>query len=516
MTSGNPARLGGAGADLVERLPDLALYAFLGLVSILIYGQSIGFPLIWDSASLITENPATRTFDPLSAFTTPTTIGPEGYVGDKVDQIHYYRPVLRLLISGWYQVAGESAALWHALAVFLNIAAVFLVFRLMRAMNQPRWVAMTVALLFAVNPGRVSGVTWIYSLSNQFFGVFVLAAFLCWVREARWWSLGFLALALGCRESAILFPAIALVWELLFKTEKRAWAWLGAHGALAAGLVVARFLVVGTVEWAAPSPLVWLNTVAVITSGHLHSLVWPNWGVRFYPLEDISSFSPRLLLSYGVLASGLIALGWGLKRNRWVAFWLLWFGVWLSIHFSVGRFGDFLMAEKNNYLLALSFAVLLIAVSQLARRYALVLCAVVAVAQAGLSAWRVTHWRDPVTYFSSAIEQAPRFPALQYGLAMAHVTAKDYSGAEAAFLRTIELVPGHSMAWNNLGNIRYMRQDVAGAIKAWRRAFDADSGNMMAAHNLSLGYSRIGDRQAAARYYSHYLKLRAAQATPPR
>jgi len=515
MTSGNPARHGGAGTDLVERLPDLALYAFLALASLVIYGQSVGFPLIWDSVSLIVENPATRTFDPVAAFTTPTTVEPEGVAGDKVEQVQYYRPVLRLLVSAWYGVVGESAALWHALAALLNIVAVVLVFRLMQAMGQLRWVALAVALLFAVSPGRVSGVTWIYSLSNQVFGIFVLAAFLCWVRKARWWALGFLALALGCRETAILFPAIALIWELLFEKDKRAWTWLGGLVALVAVYLVVRFLVVGPVAWAPPSPLTWLNSVAVITSSHLHSLVWPNWGVRFYPLEDYSALSTRVLLSYGVLAGGLAALAWGLKRDRWVAFWLLWFGVWLSIHFNVGQIGEFLTAEKNNYLLALSFAALFVAVAQRARKYALVLCAVAAVAQGGLSAWRVAHWRDPATYFNSAIEQTPRFPPLHYGLAMVHVAAQDFPKAEESFLRTIELVPGHSMAWNNLGNIRFMRQDVAGAIQAWQNDFDADPGNMMAAHNLSFGYSRIGDREAAARYYSHYLKLKNAQTAAP-
>jgi hypothetical protein len=512
---GDPQKHVSIGSDAVQRVPNWALYAILGLVSLLIFGQSIGFPLIWDSASLISQNPATRIFDPIAAFATPTTIGPESVEGNRVDQLHYYRPVLRLVLSAWYQVAGDSGALWHGLAVFVNIVAVVLVFRLMRAMDQPRWVAFAVALLFAVSPGRVSAVTSVYGLSNQVFGVFVLAAFLCWVREARWWSLLFLALALGCRETAILFPVIALFWELLFKKDRQAWGWLGALVALVAGYLVVRSLIVGPAELTTLSPLVWLNTVVVIISGHLHSLAWPGWGARIYPLEDFSGFSLRVLLSYGVLLAGSIALVWALRRNRWIAFWLLWFGVWLSIHFNVGRFGEFLMAEKDNYLLALSFAVLIVTAVKPAREYALVLCAVVVLAQGGLSAWRASHWRDQITFFTSAVEHAPRFTSLHWNLGLAYVDVQDFASAEAAFRKTVELSPGHSMAWNNLGNIRYAEKDLAGAMQAWQRAFEADAGNMMAAYNLSLAYSRLGDKQTASRYYSHYLKLRTRQPTLP-
>jgi hypothetical protein len=512
---GDPQKHASFAPDAVERIPDWALYAFLGLVSVLIFGQSIGFPLIWDSASLISQNPATRIFDPIAAFTTRTTIGPDTVEGGRVGQIFYYRPVLRLVLSAWYQVAGESAALWHGLAVAVNIVAVVLVFRLMRAMDQPPWVAFAIALLFAVNPGRVSGVVSVYGLSNQIFGVFVLAAFLCWVREARWWTLAFLGLALGSRETAILFPVIALIWELLFKRDRPAWRWLGAQVALVVLYLTVRHLIVGPAGLTTFSPLVWLNTVVVIISGHLHSLAWPGWGARIYPLEDFSEISLRVALSYAVLLAGTAALVWGLRRDRWIAFWLLWFGVWLSIHFNVGHFGDFLMAEKDNYLLAVSFAVALVSATKPAGRYALVLLVTIAVAQGGLSAWRASHWRDPVTFFTSAAQHAPRFTSVHYNLGLAHVDAQDFASAEAAFRRTVELSPGHSMAWNNLGNIRYAEKDFAGALQAWQRAFDADDGNMMAAYNLSLAYSRLGDKQTAARYYARFLELRSRQAPPP-
>jgi hypothetical protein len=496
--------------DILERLPAWALYAVLAMVSLAIYGQSVGFPLTWDSATLILENPAIRSFDPVAAFTTPTTIAAGGYSGDPVEKLHYYRPVLQLIMAGWYQVAGEGAAAWHALAVLANIAAVILAFHLVRAMGLPRWAAFAVALLFAANPGRVAGIAWVYGLSDQTFGLFVLAAFLCWVREARWWSLAFLALALGSRETAILFPFVALSWELLFRERgERAWAWLAGLCGLVAAYLVLRILVVGGAPLTAMPPVQLFNSIAMITANHVLSILWPGWGVREYPVEDFSMLSPRLLLSYAVLAAGLAGLAWGVKRNRWVAFWLLWFGIWLSIHFNVGRFGEYLMAEKNNYLLALTFAALFVAAARLAGRHALTVCAVIVVLHGGLSAWRVTHWRDPVTYFTAAIERTPRFATLHYNLANEYVAREDFAKAEHAYLKTIEVDSGHSMAWNNLGNIRFMRQDIPGAADAWQKALESNTANMMAAYNLSLAYKRLGDPEAAARYYSHYLKLKA-------
>lgn len=497
--------------NILERLPAWALYAVLALVSLAIYGQTVGYPLIWDSAQLILNNPTIRSFDPVAAFTMPTSIDSGEFTGDPGSVLQYYRPVLQLIMSGWYQIAGENAAPWHALAVLANIAAVILAFHLVRAMGQPRWAAFAVALLFAVNPGRVAGIASVYGLSDQTFGIFILAAFLCWVREARGWALAFLALALGCRETAILFPLVTLAWELLFRERgERPWAWLARLCGLVAAYLAVRGLVVGGAPLTALPPLQLLNAITAITANHVLSIIWPGWGVHEYPMEDFSALSARILASYAVLSAGVAGLAWGVKRNRWAAFWLLWFGIWLSIHFNVGRFGEYLMAEKNNYLLALSFAAIFVAAARLAGRHALAVCAVVAVLHGGLAAWRATHWRDPVVFFASAIESTPNFATLHYNLAGTYIQREDFSNAEKAYLETVKVNPRHSMAWNNLGNIRYIKTDVAGAAEAWRKALDANSDNMMAAYNLSLAYKKLGDPEAAARYYSHYLKLKTA------
>lgn len=505
------------GSDLLERLPAWTLYALLALVSLAIYGQTVGFPLIWDSSGLILYNPAIRSFDPVTAFAAPTAVGTDGYAGDPLAQLEYYRPVLQLILSGWYRIAGQSPAWWHALSVLADIASVILAFHLVRAMGQPRWVAFAIAMLFAANPGRVAGVAWVYSLSDQTFGLFILAAFLCWVREARGWALAFLALALGCRETAVLFPLVALSWELLFRQrEERAWGWLAALCGLVAAFLVAHGLVAGSAGLTSLPPVRLFNSIAVIVANHVLSILWPGWGVHEYPLEDYSAFSLRVLLSYAVAGAGLAALAWTLRRNSWAAFWLLWFGIWLSIHFNVGLFGEFLMAEKNNYLLALSFAALFVAAAQVAGRYALAVCAVVLVLHGGLAAWRTSHWRDPVIYFTSAIASTPGFATLHYNLAGAYRAREDFVRAEQAYLDTIAVDPRHSMAWNNLGNIRFMRKDIRGAAQAWQTAFDASPSNMMAAYNLSLAYARLGDPAAAARYRAIYQQLKAATGPAPR
>lgn len=493
----------------LRRFPDWLPYFLLGLVSLAIYAQSIGYPLIWDSASMVLKNPATMTFDPITAFSTPTTIGPNEQSGGTGQRLNYYRPVLQIILSGWYQIAGGNAAWWHGLAVVANIIAVFIVAHLMQAMGQTRWVAFAIALVFAVNPGRVPGIVSVYGLSDQIFGIFILLALLCWVRERHGWTMVLLALALGCRETAILFPVVALFWELLFKTERRPWGWLAGQIALVVGYLIARQAVVGSVELTSMPFLGWFNSVTMILFNHLCSLLWPGWGVREYPLEDYSDLSFRVLLSYAVLIGGLGALAWSLRRNRWVAFWLLWFGVWLSIHFNVGRFGTFLMAEKNNYILALSFAVIFVGILERVRRHALALGAVVIIAHGTLSAWRVTHWRDPFTFFNSAIQSTPEFPTLHYNLGLEYVKTRNFPAAETAFSRTVELEPGHKMAWNNLGNVRYEQRNMPGAIQAWERALQ--QGNILAARNLSVAYSQAGNKDLATRYYSLYQNLKAGK-----
>ena len=75
------------------------------------------------------------------------------------------------------------------------------------------------------------------------------------------------------------------------------------------------------------------------------------------------------------------------------------------------------------------------------------------------------------------------------------------------FAETVQLQPDWSIAWNNLGNLRHMRNDWDGAEAAWTRAYQTDPGNAAAIYNLALAAARKGDQRKASMYRAKYNQL---------
>ncbi len=138
--------------------------------------------------------------------------------------LRFFRPLsfawMKLLyeLSGWSALAQHVACLgWHALASAL-------VATLLMRLSVSTGVAWSVAALFAIHPGHVATVEWIAAQTELMVTVLTLLALLAYVRLRGWernngtatgwgWALLVLAafaLALGCRENAVMLPFVLL------------------------------------------------------------------------------------------------------------------------------------------------------------------------------------------------------------------------------------------------------------------------------------------------------------------
>jgi uncharacterized membrane protein len=212
-----------------------------------------------------------------------------GIVGDVMDLwsrhetgLRFYRPVAFWIMRAEYTVAGWRPAVMHIFSITWHWLCAMLVGVLAwRLVGRWTWAGVA-ACIMAVHPGHVVTVYWIACQTELMTTAFILLATLCYAQYAGWWrrdmhtatldprltkerlgegipseearltptarrwvwllaALACYALAMGCREHAIMWPAVIVAGDVAFRANWRrhARAYI-LTAALAVGYLLAR------------------------------------------------------------------------------------------------------------------------------------------------------------------------------------------------------------------------------------------------------------------------------------
>jgi tetratricopeptide (TPR) repeat protein len=100
--------------------------------------------------------------------------------------------------------------------------------------------------------------------------------------------------------------------------------------------------------------------------------------------------------------------------------------------------------------------------------------------------------RRALDHYAIARGAWERSPLVHYNIGTAHLALGQLNEAERSLLRAIELHPGYSEAYNNLGVALTQRGDNGGAITAYQRALAIDPNNHGARFNLARRHLAAG------------------------
>lgn len=89
----------------------------------------------------------------------------------------------------------------------------------------------------------------------------------------------------------------------------------------------------------------------------------------------------------------------------------------------------------------------------------------------------------------------------------------DIEGALVAFKKAVELDPGFSDAYSNIGNMLRTKGDLRGAIKACEEAIRLNPNLPMGYNNLANAVSDMGDEKRASSLYRKAIELTPADST---
>lgn len=180
--------------------------SILGIVGAL-YWQTLSFGFIWDDIQIATgrvdyHSPARW----LEAMRQPLDFSP-----------NYFRPLAlsSLLVQLW--IWKDNPAPFHLVNVLLHLLNTSLVMTLAARALEKRWYGLLTGALYGIHPALVESVAFISSRYDLTATLFMLIGL--WLAE-RWQGkmriagvgVAFL-LALLCKEMALTFPAVLLLWQ---------------------------------------------------------------------------------------------------------------------------------------------------------------------------------------------------------------------------------------------------------------------------------------------------------------
>jgi len=278
-------------------------------------------------------------------------------------ELRFYRPLAFLLMKVEYTVCAWQpwgmhlfSLLWHWLCA---MAVAYLAWL---SIGSRLW-ATVAGGIFAVHPAHVLAVQWVAcqtELMVTFFALLAIAfhwRYAAWPKPLwhmaatdpleptgggeRWWLLGTClayAAALGCRENAVVIPALLLIgdWMLARRRLRRRLVAYMLLGVLTAAYWVLRDRALeGSAFPGRPYLVGWSDPdfVAFVLGKFAYSLIGLFGFVPVLPGGGLGFFRSHPVILWGgaaAILAGLALLAWRLRPRRGVGFWSAWIGISLA------------------------------------------------------------------------------------------------------------------------------------------------------------------------------------------
>ncbi len=207
--------------------PDRASAAGLGVLGLilaatgLIYLPCLRFGFVYDDPILIVSNPR------LTSWSFVPSYFQHHFWFNVSETGSYYRPLVLVWLRFNYALFGARPALWHASTLSVHLAAVVLVYFLVRRTFNDAFTVAVATAVFALHPAHIESVAWISGVSEPLMAVCIFGSLLYWLAYRERQRMSFLvgalavfAIGLLVKETAAITLILVFVYSIALKPEE--------------------------------------------------------------------------------------------------------------------------------------------------------------------------------------------------------------------------------------------------------------------------------------------------------
>lgn len=553
---------------------DKRSYVFLVLACLLVYANSLSGDFLFDDTEQIVGNPALRSWDNLIKALTTDVWAFVRETDSKTVPPPYYRPIFTIYLTITYQLFGLWEQGWHLMNLAVHTGATLLTYRLFLHLTESNVrLSFIAALFFALIPVHVESISWISGIPDALAALFYIPAFIFYIRWRKSDEKKFLIyalvsffLALLCKETPIVLPAVLFVWEITVnRTNKPVEFFPAARRVLIflAPIVVyliIRFSVLGKLSWKhahnaqAPNEYIFATIPYVVVS-YLKLLLFPFNLSLNYTTRFVESFADGQLWLPLFILVGIAALLYRFRNNLTplmrTAIGLIFIPLLPVLNLQVFHH-DYIIQDRYLYLPSIGFVLLLGSLleklwsaenknyRQIAAGAAVIIC----LAYAAGTFWQNRVWHSAINLWTRAAEVKPNNWAAHYNRGLAYLQNKNYEAAVADFdaslgidsfarrddliyinrglamqglgrkteakenfTKALQIAPRSHEAAVNLGAVLFDEGNYAAAETQFKKALEIKPSDASANYNLAKTLAKLGRHKEALGFYERLLPV---------
>ncbi|MEX2090621.1 MAG: tetratricopeptide repeat protein [Candidatus Paceibacterota bacterium] len=498
----------------------------LFLIGFAVYAFNLNNQLFWDDDDWIIGNPNVHSL----SWTNIKTIFSTDILNGFGLNSNYYRPLLLLSFAFNWVLHGATPFGYHIVSNLFHIGNAVLIFLLLTTLKvvMPKTVdnsqffskraAFIAALLWLVHPLHVEAVAYISGRGDPMSVFFILGGLFLFANGKRWWAVLAMVLAVFSRETAILFPALAMVLYISFQGPtlakkgrtflievKDAFVKTLPYWGISAFYMLLRLTVLNfqnTLNFYSQSNAYTENlSYRLYTFGH--ALV-EYFSLMFWPLGlhmerelpvHTSLFQWPVWLGFLIVAGVLFIIFKKLNTNRiWLFCWG-WFFVAISPVSGIIPINA-LLYEHWLYLPLIGLAALAgFYIDKIIRYKAVLITLVILVGFFSvLSIGRNLAWGNRITFYEDILKYNPNTVRIINNLGNAYAAEGELQKAAEMYERAIQLPDGQAFAqpYYNLANTYRDQNKPEEAAKMYAKAIEIDPSFPFAYKNLAVLYAKYG------------------------
>ena len=428
-----------------------------------------------------------------------------------------YHPLTVLSFALNYSSAKLNPTPYIATNIALHLINVIFAFYFILLLTKRNlWVALIVALLFAIHPMHVESVTWISERKDVLYAAFFLGAMIAYLRYLTNGKKVFLVLtfvlftlSLLSKSAAVILPPVLLLLDYFMGRKWERKLWLEKIPFFALSLLFGLIAINTQSETAISDLSRW---------GFGHRILFACYGLVMYGIKliaplHLSSFYPYPVAGQSlpiifylapVLVAGIaMAIYRWAKDNKTVIFGCLFFLTNLVLVLQFLPVGEAIMADRYTYLAYLGlFFILAKGIDDAIRvkwknvvtfRYAAFGCLLlVAAFFSTLTYQRTQVWKNSNTLWSDVLEKHPNVFFAHYNKGLYHVSNGDPRQAFKDFSAALEVNSEYARAYIGRGNIYYANQENEKALQDFNQAVKFAPDNSNAYTNRAAVFNRLG------------------------